>query len=241
MIYDSFEFTYIGGRDENQDSLGKKESKTGGIYVVADGLGGHEKGGIASRCAVEVLTNSWNENEAPDKERLKQQIGLVNEEILRIQKEENCVTKTTVAVLSVVGDRAVWANTGDSRVYYIHDGGLAGFTADHSVAYMKYKTGEITRAEIAKDEDQSCLLRALGNASRWEPNTYGADSLCAGDAFLLCSDGFWEYVSDEEILVDYLKAASAKEWARLMLLRAIDRVEPGNDNLSLITVMLNDG
>lgn len=153
MIYDSFEFTYIGGRDENQDSLGKKESKTGGIYVVADGLGGHEKGGIASRCAVEILTNLWNENEAPDRERLKQQIGLVNEEILRIQKEENCVTKTTVAVLSVVGDRAVWANTGDSRVYYIHDGGLAGFTADHSVAYMKYKTGEITRAEIAKDED----------------------------------------------------------------------------------------
>lgn len=58
---------------------------------------------------------------------------------------------------------------------------------------------------------------------------------------MLCSDGFWEYVSDEEILVDYLKAASAKEWAGLMLLRAIDRVEPGNDNLSLITVMLNDG
>ena len=238
MVLDSFDFTYIGGRPENQDSIGKKELPTGGIYIVADGLGGHEKGSLASDCAVKYLSETWSAETAIDEAWLKEQIGAVNNEILRLQQEHNCVIKTTVVALSIVENRAVWANTGDSRLYYIHDGELAKITADHSVSYKKYRAGEITRAQIALDEDQSSLLRTLGNTSRWEPDTYSVDSLCSGDAFLLCSDGLWEYILDEEILVDYLKADSAEGWASHLLLRAIDRVNLGNDNLSLISIII---
>lgn len=238
MILDSFEFTYIGGREENQDFLGKKETAEAGIYVVADGLGGHEKGGLASKCAVKLLTEQWDASAEPEESLLKEQIARANEGILQLQQQENCVTKSTVALLCIAANKAAWANTGDSRVYYIHDGELAEITADHSVAYKKYKTGEITRAGIAMDEDQSRLFRSLGNSSRWEPNTYSCDELTSGDAFLLCSDGLWEYVLDEEVLVDYLKSETAQEWGRRLLLRAIDRINSGNDNLSLITLML---
>ena len=130
---------------------------------------------------------------------------------------------------------------GDSRVYFIHDDRLHAYTNDHSVAYMKYRAGEITREQRATDEDQSRLLRSLGSEERNEPDVYAADvALAPGDAFFLCSDGAWEYLQDEEILIDYLKAETAADWAELMLLRIMERVDGENDNLSLVTVILTD-
>ena len=101
--------------------------------------------------------------------------------------------------------------------------------------------GEISREEINFDEDRSSLLRAVGDTSRclpeWgEPLNDGA--VLPGDAFLLCSDGFWEYLFDEEILIDRLKADTAQRWAELMLLRLLPRMRPNSDNLTLITVFV---
>lgn len=235
MILESFAFTSIGGRDENQDSVGKIEKNGFGIYVVADGLGGHSMGEAASELAVSAVLDG---EAAADEEFLKEKIASANEAILAFQSKENCDAKSTVAALAVNAGKACWANTGDSRVYHFHDDEISFVTSDHSVAYKKYKAGEITRAQIASDEDQSSLLRALGDQRRWEPNVGTIEGIAEGDAFILCSDGFWEYVLDEEMEADYLKASSAREWAKLMLLRAIDRVKPGHDNLSVITVMV---
>lgn len=105
----------------------------------------------------------------------------------------------------------------------------------------KYKSGEITRAQIGTDADQSCLLRALGNPERNQPDCGSAQHpIEPGDGFFLCSDGMWEYILDEEILVDFLKADTAQTWGELLQLRAMERVQSGNDNLSLIAVMVND-
>ena len=147
--------------------------------------------------------------------------------------------KTTVAALAVKEDKAVWANVGDSRVYFIHENKLYACTNDHLVAYKKYKAGEITREQIATDEDQSRLLRTLGNEERYDPEVYTADvTLRQEDAFFLCSDGAWEYLSDEEIVIDFLKSENAKQWAELMLIRIMERINGENDNLSLMTVIL---
>ena len=149
--------------------------------------------------------------------------------------------KTTVVALSLRGDRAAWAHVGDSRLYYLHDKVIAAYTEDHSVAYKKYLAGEITREQIGFDEDQSSLLRALGNPERNQPvGCTWTQPLTPWDGFLLCSDGFWEYVTDEEILVDYLKADCARAWAELLLIRAMERIGPDNDNLSVITVMVRE-
>lgn len=238
MLFDSFVFTTAGGRDENQDSAGILEKDGAGIYVVADGLGGHQHGRLASDTVVSSLIGGWSHENEPSPERLFKGVEKANSDVVALQQEMNSNMKSTVVALTVKENKASWANTGDSRLYYIHNGSIEKITEDHSVSYKKYLAGEITRAQIGSDPDQSCLLKALGNESRWEPDLNSVDKLEAGDAFLLCCDGMWEHILDEEILVDYLKSESAEEWAALMLMRAMARIQPGNDNLTLITLML---
>ena len=238
MIADSYLFSSIGGREVNQDALGERKNAAGGLFVVADGLGGHQNGRQAADCVVDTLLQNWDAAADMDPECLKARIGEANQAVLNLQQEKNSNMKSTVVVLALQGGSAVWANTGDSRLYCLHEDRIAAVTADHSVAYTKYLGGEISRDQIATDEDQSRLLRSLGSPDRWEPNTAGRSGLCPGDAFFLCSDGMWEYLRDEEILFDRLKAASAQEWGELLLLRVMARLQPGNDNLSFITLIL---
>lgn len=239
MMFDVFEYSNQGGRSYNEDSIGSSYDDNSGIFVVADGLGGHALGEEASAIAVETIISEWNSSEENVSAHLKEKIAEANQNILRFQKEKNAIMKTTVAVLAVDGDQAIWANVGDSRVYFIHKNCLYAYTSDHSVAYKKYKAGEITREQIATDEDQSRLLRSLGGESRNEPDMHATDvPLEAGDAFFLCSDGAWEYLLDEEIVIDFLKSETAEQWAELMMLRIMERVNGENDNLSLLTVIM---
>lgn len=238
-MFDVFEYTNQGGRSYNEDSIGSSYDDSRGIFVVADGLGGHALGEEASAIVVETIISGWDSSEIDALAQLKKKIAEANQNILRLQEEKNTVMKSTAAVLAVNNSRAIWANVGDSRVYFIHKNSIYAYTKDHSVAYMKYKAGEITREQIATDEDQSRLLRSLGSKERNEPDIYVADvSLEMGDAFFLCSDGAWEYLMDEEILIDFLKSETAEQWAELMMLRIIERVSGENDNLSLLTVMI---
>lgn len=239
MIFDSYTYTSPGGRAYNEDSIGIRKDGEDGIFVVADGLGGHKFGEVASACVRDVLLESWHPGEEDKAEWIRQQIADANRQVLEIAKERKSILKSTVVVLMIEGEQAVWANVGDSRLYYLHRNRIGSITEDHSVAYKKYKAGEILRAQIGQDEDQSCLLRAVGSEDRNEPDVYVCDSsLEAGDAFMLCTDGVWEYLRDEEILIDLLKAETAKEWAELLLLRVMERLDEGNDNLTLLTLML---
>lgn len=239
MIFDEFEFTNRGGRSYNEDAVGSRQEGGCGIFVVADGLGGHQFGEVASACVRDVILEGWRPGEADRQGWIRKQIAEANKQVLAIEQEKKSVLKSTVVALAIDNEQGTWANVGDSRLYYLHRDGIESITQDHSVAYKKFRAGEITREQISQDEDQSCLLRSIGGEDRNEPDVYGADEpLEAGDAFLLCSDGVWEYVKDEEILIDYLKAQTAKEWAELLLLRLMDRIDGKNDNLTLITLIL---
>ena len=233
---DSFEFTFIGGREENQDAVADIENENHGLYIVADGLGGHRNGAMASQCIVTKLVQAWASDSEWDTEKLLRNVRDANQALLTLQQQTQSNAKSTLALLTTGGTKVLWACSGDSRIYRLRDGEIQQITEDHSVAYMKYKSGRISKAEIAKDEDQSSLLRTLGGKTRWEPDIY-EDKLLPEDSFLLCSDGFWEYISDEEMLVDLLKASSAENWARLMLQRIMPRVPADNDNLSVITII----
>lgn len=241
MTLDCFCFSNPGGRDHNEDAVGTKKIGNGGLFVLADGLGGHQKGECASKCIVDSLLGAPVPLEGESLEGwLQAQIPQSNQALLALQKERRAVMKSTVVALVVREDGAAFANVGDSRLYCIQDAAITGFTRDHSVAYKKYEAGQITRAQLPTDEDQSSLLRSLGREDHCEPETYVIDTPPQeGDAFLLCSDGLWEYLQDEEILVDYLKADCAEAWGKLLLLRAMERIPPKNDNLSLITVIVD--
>lgn len=241
MNLDSFAFTSEGGRSYNEDSVAYREDGDRAIYVVADGLGGHQNGEMASECVADSLIHAWETSGQEEWSKwLGEQTETANQRLLELQREKRSNMKSTLAALLIDGRQAFWGNVGDSRVYYLHGQAIADVTEDHSVAYKKYKAGQITKTQIGQDEDQSCLLRALGNSDRWEPDLHECmESIAAGDGFLLCSDGLWEYVYDEEILIDFLKSATAREWAEHLLLRAIDRIQEGNDNLSLLAVMVS--
>lgn len=239
MTLDIYEFSNKGGRDHNEDAVGHSITGDSGIFVVADGLGGHSYGELASACVKDSLLNDWKPGDPDRSLWLSKQINEANNRILALQSEKDTVLKSTVIALAIDGDRATWAHTGDSRLYYVHNGWIEKITDDHSVAFKKYKAGEISREEIATDEDQSSLLRALGGKERFEPDVYVSDiPLEAGDGFMLCSDGAWEYLKDGEVAIDMLKAGNAKQWAELLLLRMMDRITTGNDNLTLLTLMI---
>ena len=231
-------YTNRGGRDHNEDSVRCFAEAGRGVFVVADGLGGHGKGEVASALAADALFEGCVQ-EDPDVEGLLELFQRANDRIIeeqRIPGQEEM--KTTAVVLSVGEDRAVWGHVGDSRLYHFSGGELNQMTRDHSVTYMKYLGGEISYMDICHDDDRSSLLRALGKRP-CKPET-GQAELQPGDAFLLCSDGFWEYVYREEMLADLLKAETPEQWARGMLLRHIRRTPEGNDNFSLITVFVEE-
>lgn len=239
MDFDVYEYTSKGGRDYNEDCLGSCYNEDGGIFVVADGLGGHTLGDMASHKAVETIISGWDHTSENISEELDRKIEEANIAILDLQSEMKAVMKTTAAALAVKGTKAVCANSGDSRVYVIHGNEFVYCTNDHSVAFKKYKAGEITREQIAADEDQSSLLRSLGSKDRYKPEIYSPNiEICRGDAFFLCSDGAWEYLRDEEILIDFLKSETARQWSELLMLRIMERVTVRNDNLSLLTVII---
>lgn len=240
MKFDVYEYTSQGGRNYNEDSVGSYYNSNGGIFVVADGLGGHSRGEEASAVAVETIIDGWELNAKDMFAQFNAKFSEANVKILELQKLRKCVMKTTAAVLAIDGEKAVMANTGDSRVYFFHKKELHAYTNDHSVAYKKYKSGEITREQIATDDDQSCLLRAIGSEERYQPEIIECNvPIVSGDAFMLCSDGAWEYLRDTEILIDLLKSQTAKRWSELLMLRIMERIgNAENDNLSIITVII---
>ena len=244
MKIDRFEFTSKGGRERNEDAVISRSIGDKGVFIVSDGLGGHKDGDLASRTAVSYLTECWLnlENHAFTREWMETTINDTNRLLMSIQEEKRSNLRCTLALLLIDGEKSAWANVGDSRVYFIRDGELARVSEDHSMAFLKFKAGDILRSELAGDPDQSRLLRSLGDKERNNPDIYeNARPIKDGDAFLLCSDGVWEYLNDIEVMSDYLKSTTAREWGELLLLRVIERIHPGNDNLSLITVRISTG
>lgn len=237
MKSDSFIFSYVGGRPYNEDyaQIVKSDNEDLTLFVIADGLGGHQHGELASKHAVETVAESFASGiDGEVKDWLEKTLEEAQANILSVQEEVGSPIRTTIVALVLSGDKAIWAHIGDSRLYHIHNSQIASITQDHSVAFKKYRAGEITYDEIATDEDQSRLLRSLGG-DRHTP-VFDECNLSEGDGFMLCSDGMWEYIYDEEITVDFLKSASAQDWGELMLMRVMERLPDDSDNLSLITI-----
>lgn len=233
-------YTYSnkGGKQANEDYLDYYTDQDKSIFVLADGLGAHGNGDLASSQVVRSILTSLKERLVFNPEDLRDAFAKANEELIRDQDNKNLPNmKTTAVALAISDNKAVWGHLGDSRLYYISNNELSAVTKDHSVSYKKYRMGEISYRDINTDDDRSSLLGAFGNRERCIPELIDMPLVIKqGDAFLLCSDGFWEYVYDEEILIDFLKSDTPKQWAEHMLLRHIQRTKPMNDNYSLIAV-----
>lgn len=242
MKTDVWCYTSPGGQDHNEDAALWEQDAAGACFVLGDGLGGHRGGSQASAFVTAGMMQAWRSRPpAPDGRAgwLADQARAVNAGLLEQQKVLRNQMKSTLVCLALDGPAASWVYAGDSRLYYLHDGALRRLTADHSVTYRKYQSGEIGLDQMNFDEDRSALLNMMGAVDRCRPEAGCLEQeIAPGDGFLLCSDGFWEYLYDTEILVDWLKAGSAREWSRLLLLRVMERLRPGSDNLTVITALV---
>ena len=221
-------YTDTGGRAENEDSTRQVRSGEDRLcLVVADGLGGHGGGARASAAAADAICREWR-GEA-DPEALKSLVQIGHQAVTALQTPQ-CAMKSTVVALELAGNRAAWAHAGDSRLYHFTGGRLVFQTRDHSASQIAVFMGEITVDQIRFHEDRNRVLRALGQSGALTVEA-GSETLCPGrHAFLLCTDGFWEYVLENEMAADLSVAADPPDWLARMRSRLAVRVPADNDN-----------
>lgn len=236
MKLDTYYYSSIGGRKENEDAVELRENSAGAVAVLADGLGGQGDGSIASRTICESLIKLGADGGFPSGESLTAAFEKANAELIAKQTNRFHM-KTTAVYLCVHDDRAVWAHVGDSRLYHVHNGLLCHYTLDHSASQLAVYLGQITRKEIPQDPGRNRLLRALGVEGE-KADVHDAVPLDRGrHAFLLCSDGLWEYLSDEEITAICSRNLSAKEMLGTMVKLKNQRCAQNCDNNSAILIL----
>lgn len=230
------EYSDIGGRSVNEDMVQVTSYPDCAILMVADGLGGHGNGDKASRLAVSCISHRL-QNCAASKTLAEQAIEDANEQLLHIQKKMNNSMKTTIALLWLNEKKACAAHVGDTRIYQFREGKVLYQSPDHSVPQMEVNLGHIKPEQIRGNADRNRLTRALG-AKRGVAITSEMLDVMPGDAFLLCSDGFWEIIWEREMLETLKKAKNADQWLKAMLELVWERLNAQSDNNTALAVMV---
>ncbi|HEV2381662.1 MAG TPA: protein phosphatase 2C domain-containing protein [Terriglobia bacterium] len=235
--------TRLGGRQHNEDACGDLWLGNAGCWAVADGLGGHRGGETASNLAVQAVLASFQSNPEFSAVALQQHLEAAQQALLKVQKEQPGLAsmRTTIVVLITDSRQALWAHVGDSRLYCLDAGRIAFCTKDHSVVQAMVSAGELSARDIRHHEDRNRLLRALGNPNgdfRPEIAPKGR-TFYKGTAFLLCTDGFWENVSESEMEIDLAKADSPGDWLGKMETRLMERITADSDNYTATAVFVD--
>ncbi len=230
------EYSFIGGRSHNEDSLFCGEKSGKGVFVLCDGSGSDGNGAVASSVVSKAIGFSL-ENSTPGSWSMKRAFENADKEIKQAQKQPGQADmRTTTAVVHIDRHSAYLAHCGDTRIYYLSGSNSPLITADHSVSYRKYAQGQISFDDIHDDEDRNCLTEALGNPKTSPTLAKKKIELLPGDGFLICSDGFWVHLLEEEIYIDYIKSENSGRWLEFMLLRILPRLNRNSDNLSAICI-----
>lgn len=214
-------------REHNEDSLVVKPP----LFVVADGMGGHAAGEVASEIAVNEIAAHMPDELDPA--ALGEAVDAANRSIINAalvnQDKEGMGTTCTAAMLQ--DDRLIIAQVGDSRAYLLHGGKLQQITRDHSLMANMIEAGQITPEEARVHPNRSVITRALGNDPTTHPDLYEM-KVEAGDRLLLCSDGLTGLVSDEDIESIMNRVADPQRCASKLVNEAI--AAGGFDNITVI-------
>lgn len=240
-------------RDLNEDSLltitatiaGNGGNTPFGLYIVADGMGGHQFGEVASNTAIRTVAGGilrkfhpylFNLKPEPLDESLQEIIlSAVGEAQKTIQREAPGSGTTLTAAL-ILGQQVTIAHVGDSRAYMVYaDGHIEAITRDHSLVKRLEELGHISADEAANYPHRNVLYRALGQGEGLEPDIFTIPFPSAG-TLMLCSDGLWGVVSDQELVRAVREAPNLQRACQTLVASA--NAAGGPDNISVVLVQL---
>ena len=213
-------FTDRGGREVNEDSARVFEKDGKKCLVLCDGLGGHGKGEVASALVVEAVGQIFNSAQKIDEDFLRSAFQLSQEALIDEQIRQDAKTdmKTTAVAMYIDGTKVQWGHVGDSRLYAFAKNKVKLRTLDHSVPQMLVFAREIKEKQIRNHPDRNRLLRVMG--IEWEKPMYELaeqTQLEKYQAFLLCSDGFWELIDEKQMCKLLKNSSTVEEWMQAMV------------------------
>jgi PPM family protein phosphatase len=223
-------------REQNEDNFAILSLGNRMLLVVADGMGGHDAGEVASRIAIETVCSvvrreTLRNNDMPS--LVERAVLLANDAVRSEAEQRGSDMGTTLSMALVSEDTAYIANIGDSRVYWIENGSITQVTTDHSLVAKLVELGKISRAEARGHPRSNLLYRTIGGSENVKIDTFRV-ALEQGGTLLLCTDGLWGEVTDEEIH----KACSTEKDATTACTRLVKMANEngGKDNITAVAM-----
>jgi serine/threonine protein phosphatase PrpC len=241
-------------RDLNEDSVlaitstlaGNNGNTPFGLYIVADGMGGHQFGEVASNAGIRTVAGIvlrkfhpylFNLKPEPLDESLQEIMQLAVSEAQKVIQREAPGSGTTLTAALILGQQVTIAHVGDSRAYMIYaDGRIEPITRDHSLVKRLEELGHISPTEAANYPHRNVLYRALGQGDLLEPDIFTVPFPTAG-MLMLCSDGLWGVISDADLLNAVREAPNLQRACQNMVAAA--NAAGGPDNISVVLVQLS--
>ena len=236
MKFSVFQVSRKGGREQNEDRMGYCYTRESGLFVLADGMGGHPEGEVAAQLALQTMSALYQKEARPI---IKDVTGFLaaalmaaHHQIVRYASEKGMLDtpRTTFVACIVQSGYATWIHCGDSRLYVVRDNELLTRTRDHS--YMEQHAAGIIHMDKF---NRNILFTCLGSPTKPVFDVAGPTLLQQGDRILLCSDGLWGSVSDNDIVHHLAKGAVAHSVPDLVEL-ALRNGGEHSDNVTVIAM-----
>ena len=210
MKFSVFQISRKGGRENNEDRMGYSYTRESVMFALADGMGGHPEGEVAAQLALQTLSALFQKEARPViqnvTEFLARALMAAHHQIIRYASEKGMLDtpRTTLVACVVQGGTATWIHCGDSRLYFLRDGQLVARTRDHSYA-EQHAAGIIKLDRL----NRNVLFTCLGSPTKPVYDIAGPHNLQQGDRIMLCSDGLWGSVNDNDIIYTMCKGPVA--------------------------------
>ena len=226
-------------RTNNQDYTNQYKNKAGkSMIFLADGMGGHRAGNIASEMAVTDLGAAWVATEISTinevREWFAENLEKENQQIHRIgQDEEHKGMGTTLEAVAIIDDQVLFAHVGDSRIGLVRNGEYHQLTSDHSLVNALLKAGQITEEEAAHHPQRNIITQSIGQKDELQPD-FGMVTVEAGDFIVINSDGLTNMISGDEIRDIVVSDLSVEEKAKTLVRFANNA--GGLDNITVVLI-----
>jgi serine/threonine protein phosphatase PrpC len=238
MRFSVYQVSRKGGRDKNEDRMGYCYTRDAGLFALADGMGGHPEGEVASQLALQTLAALFQRDAKPTlSEPLKflhEAIIAGHHQLLRYATEKSLIDtpRTTVVACLMQGNAAYWAHCGDSRLYFVRGDKLIARTRDHSYSELQETLSQVV--PVGERFNRNVLFTCLGSPGKPVVDTAGPLLLQPHDRVLLCSDGLWGSVSDA-VITEHLASRPISDAVPELVELALRNGGAKSDNVTVLT------